>query len=58
MRGSLFPCDGLSRVSFVLGILCTVSVALAETRTWDGSSGTDWFTADNWTPSGVPNRAD
>jgi hypothetical protein len=33
-------------------------VALAGTRTWDGSSGTDWFTADNWTPAQVPTNGD
>jgi hypothetical protein len=27
---------------------------LAQDKTWDGSVSTDWNTAENWTPSGVP----
>ncbi|NOZ47269.1 MAG: T9SS type A sorting domain-containing protein [Chlorobi bacterium] len=27
------------------------------TKTWDGSASTDWHTAANWTPAGVPNSS-
>ena len=29
-----------------------------QTKTWDGSSSTNWNTAANWTPSGVPTASD
>ncbi len=28
------------------------------TKTWNGSAGTDWNTAGNWTPGGVPTSSD
>src|SRR6267143_1366081 len=30
----------------------------ATSFTWTGASGSDWFTAANWTPNGVPGSAD
>ncbi|HEV7927594.1 MAG TPA: hypothetical protein VGR14_19740, partial [Verrucomicrobiae bacterium] len=30
----------------------------AGTFTWNGSVNSDWFTADNWTPAGVPAASD
>jgi hypothetical protein len=35
-------------------IQLTVSDLTLSDALWDGSEGTDWNTADNWTPSGVP----
>jgi len=32
----------------------TISALVITDALWDGSEGTDWNTADNWTPSGVP----
>lgn len=40
-------------LSLVLGT-ALVSAAPAEAADWNGSLSTDWFTAGNWTPSGVP----
>ncbi|WP_439152187.1 GEVED domain-containing protein [Winogradskyella sp.] len=34
------------------------SVSFAGDKTWDGSTNTDWATASNWTPEGVPTNAD
>jgi hypothetical protein len=31
-----------------------LQVTVNTSSTWNGSQGTDWNTADNWTPSGVP----
>lgn len=36
-----------------ISLLLCVS-ATAALKTWDGSSGANWSTAANWTPSGVP----
>lgn len=30
---------------------------MAHSQTWNGSAGTDWFTAANWTPATVPTAA-
>lgn len=49
----------LSLSSIVYCSLIIAPTGLAQTsRTWDGSSGTDWNTAANWTPSGVPATID
>ena len=34
------------------------AIAVNTVFTWDGSAGTDWFTAANWTPDGVPGPGD
>ncbi|MEO1258930.1 MAG: T9SS type A sorting domain-containing protein [Bacteroidota bacterium] len=41
-------------------LICLIigSLSLHAQKTWDGSSSTDWNTAANWTPSGVPTAAD
>ncbi|MEH6535426.1 MAG: T9SS type A sorting domain-containing protein [Psychroserpens sp.] len=36
----------------------TGSVVVTSGKTWDGSVNTDWNTANNWTPAGVPTSAD
>ncbi len=36
----------------------TFGVDVFEGKLWDGSVSTDWHTADNWTPSGVPTSGD
>ena len=36
----------------------TLLAPVATVFTWDGSDSTDWFDADNWTPTGVPGAAD
>src|SRR5438093_13467119 len=43
----------LTAISFVL----TPSFALGAAKTWLGTT-TDWGTASNWSPSGVPTSAD
>ena len=35
-----------------------VTVSAAADKTWNGSVSTDWHTADNWTPAGVPTSGD
>lgn len=47
--------------SLFVGIVCLASFNLTvaqTTYTWDGSTDTDFATADNWTPSGVPGSGD
>ena len=41
-------------------LLLTVGVGNvnAALKTWDGSSSSNWNTAANWTPSGVPTSSD
>jgi hypothetical protein len=41
--------------SFVLFLSIT---GFAGTKTWTGAASTDWFTAANWSPSGVPASGD
>ena len=36
----------------------TVTVAEGTAKTWTGASGTDWNTAANWDPAGVPTHND
>ena len=36
----------------------TVTVAEGAAKTWTGASGTDWNTAANWDPAGVPTHND
>ena len=43
--------------SLLVGAL-TSHRALAVTKTWTGASSTNWGTAANWNPSGVPGDAD
>jgi hypothetical protein len=38
--------------------LLKVGWCSAATHTWNGSVSSDWFTAGNWTPSGVPGTND
>ncbi len=42
-------CNGL-----VYSNTAQTTVTVNTDKTWDGSSSTDWNTAANWTPSGVP----
>lgn len=35
-----------------------VVVTIAQNKTWDGSTDSNWYDATNWTPPGVPNAAD
>ncbi|MES2388582.1 MAG: gliding motility-associated C-terminal domain-containing protein [Bacteroidota bacterium] len=35
-----------------------ISLSLSAQRTWNGSQSSDWNTAANWTPAGVPGAAD
>jgi len=35
-----------------------VTVSVVADKTWDGSVSSDWHTADNWTPAGVPDSED
>jgi hypothetical protein len=42
--------------SIVTGIGSTVVYANTVTSTWNGTSGSNWNTATNWSPNGVPNN--
>ncbi len=42
---------------FVLLFIMTCTAAHAQ-KVWDGSTGINWHTASNWTPSGVPDSGD
>ncbi|RCU57829.1 GEVED domain-containing protein [Oceanihabitans sediminis] len=33
-------------------------VVTANKKVWNGSASTDWFTSENWTPTGVPTNQD
>jgi len=41
----------------IMLVLCA-SPALAATRTWDGSTRTDWATGSNWSGDAVPAAGD
>jgi hypothetical protein len=49
---------GLLGIMFVAAFLGMASAALGDARIWNGSVNTDWFTAANWTPSGIPGNGD
>src|SRR4051812_34958352 len=40
------------------GIVAIASPAYAVGKSWNGSLSTEWNTAGNWTPSGVPGIGD
>jgi hypothetical protein len=42
----------------VFAILGVTIAAVSGQKTWNGSVNTDWGTAGNWTPSGVPTASD
>jgi hypothetical protein len=42
----------------VLLVVLTPMSAWAQSKTWNGSASTDWHTANNWTPAGVPGPDD
>jgi hypothetical protein len=42
---------------FILSLLGISGIA-QTTRTWTGSTSTDWQTASNWSPSGIPASTD
>jgi len=44
----------IKRLFLVLVFVTFFIDALAVTKTWNGSSSTNWNTAANWTPAGVP----
>jgi hypothetical protein len=46
------------RALTVLLIMLVPCAAWAQSKTWNGSVNTDWHTANNWTPAGVPGPAD
>jgi hypothetical protein len=43
-----------ARFYLVILMMLVFGSSMAQLKTWDGSSSTDWHTAANWTPSGVP----
>lgn len=43
---------------FALGVFVAPKKAEAATKTWAGGTSTDWATASNWSPSGVPAAGD
>lgn len=44
--------------SLILLLIAFTMQANAVTRVWTNTSGGDWFTAQNWSPSGVPGTQD
>ena len=48
----------MKKLLYALLAIQTVSTALATDRTWNGSSSTDWATAANWSPNGLPTAQD
>ncbi len=54
--------SGLKQRFFLLLFLCCLfsvtKVFSQTTYTWTGSSGSDWGTATNWSPNGIPGSAD
>jgi hypothetical protein len=46
-------CNFFSSVLAVVFFGCASDV-FAAVKSWDGSSGANWSTAANWTPSGAP----
>ncbi|UPT68644.1 MAG: hypothetical protein M0D57_08495 [Sphingobacteriales bacterium JAD_PAG50586_3] len=49
----------MKNIAIVLSLLiCTLELSAQTSRTWTGSSSTDWNTAGNWSPSGVPSSSD
>jgi hypothetical protein len=50
-----FKPNVMRQISTIILLVLGLSVnLLAQDKTWNGSVNTDWNTADNWTPSGVP----
>lgn len=46
---------GNMHIALALG--CAVAMAIssfAAERTWIGESGSSWYVAENWDPSGIP----
>jgi autotransporter-associated beta strand protein len=50
-QGRFFP----GATAFVLAAIVLTATADASTYSWIGTSGSDWNTAANWSPSTVPN---
>src|SRR4051812_21039855 len=48
----------ISGFAAALLIFTGVNSAFAAAKTWNGSAGTDWNTAANWTPAGIPGTGD
>ncbi|HEY5912400.1 MAG TPA: hypothetical protein VJA21_17500, partial [Verrucomicrobiae bacterium] len=50
----------MKKVSFLGLVLFSIAgpVFAQATKTWNGSAGSDWFNANNWTPAGVPASTD
>ncbi|UPT68647.1 MAG: hypothetical protein M0D57_08510 [Sphingobacteriales bacterium JAD_PAG50586_3] len=48
----------MKKLLLLAGIFLSLSLNSQTSRTWTGSSSTDWNTAGNWSPSGVPSTAD
>jgi len=40
-------------LTILFGLLCP-SLSAQSTSTWTGATSTDWATAGNWSPAGVP----
>ena len=56
---SSFHKSGVCRAAFCALLLCNAVRSYAASYTWSGpASGSDWGTAANWTPSGVPTTSD
>lgn len=45
---------GVKAQVILFSLLAASIVSNAATKTWNGSTSTDWYNGANWTPSGVP----
>ena len=48
----------MKRFTFILILLIFGTAAFAVTKTWTGAISTNWDTATNWNPAGVPGSGD
>lgn len=48
----------MEKIYFLLVALLLSQNLLAIDKTWTGSINTDWATASNWSPSGMPTADD
>ena len=61
--GDIITCEMTSNATCATTALAistgiTMSVTAPSTYTWTGATSTDWATATNWTPNGVPTSSD
>ena len=62
-NGDIITCEMTSNAACATTALATstgitMSVTAASTYTWTGETSTDWATATNWNPNGIPGSTD